>query len=65
MYWFIADAPIRLKLKLAFGSLAGLTALLTLAVWFAPTLAPWAGIALTGAAAGLGACIARRSRRPM
>ncbi len=55
MHWFIADAPIRLKLKLAFGSLAALTALLTLAVWFAPRLAPWIGIAFTCGAAVLGA----------
>ena len=54
MHWFIADAPIRLKLKLAFGSLAALIALLTLAIWFTPTIAPWLGVALTCAAAALG-----------
>jgi methyl-accepting chemotaxis protein len=36
MLWFIKDAPIRLKLLIAFGTMCGLIALPTLAALFAP-----------------------------
>jgi len=43
MNWFKANAPIRLKLLIAFGSLCGLAALTPLAILIAPGAALWVG----------------------
>ncbi|HVJ01323.1 MAG TPA: methyl-accepting chemotaxis protein [Sphingomonas sp.] len=55
MHWFTAIAPIRLKLLVAFGSLAALTALTPLALLLAPAVAAWVGLAAVAAAVVLGA----------
>ena len=50
MLWFIKDAPIRLKLLIAFGTMCGLTALTTLIVLAAPDYAFVVGALATVAA---------------
>ncbi|MBO9623562.1 MAG: chemotaxis protein [Sphingomonas sp.] len=54
MRWFTATAPIRLKLLVAFGSLAALTAATPLALLVAPSIAGWVGAAAVAAAILLG-----------
>jgi len=54
MHWFVANAPIRRKLLVAFGSMVALVSLAPLALLLFPKLALTVGIAATVAAAGLG-----------
>src|SRR5690242_7651775 len=53
MHWFVANAPIRRKLLVAFGSMTALVALTPLTLLLFPTLALAVGIAAAVAAAGL------------
>ncbi|HWU95010.1 MAG TPA: methyl-accepting chemotaxis protein, partial [Sphingomonas sp.] len=53
MHWFVANAPIRRKLLVAFGSMTALVALTPLTLLLFPALALPVGIAAAVAAAGL------------
>jgi methyl-accepting chemotaxis protein len=55
MHWFVADAPIRLKLLIAFGSMAVACAIITLTAWIAPDSTLWVGSLVTLAAFGAAA----------
>ncbi|MCD2324382.1 methyl-accepting chemotaxis protein [Sphingomonas sp. IC-56] len=55
MSWFVADAPIRLKLLIAFGILFALVAVQPVAAWLiAPSSVQWLGFGAAGVAAVLG-----------
>ena len=48
MNWFRADAPIRLKMLVSYGSLVGLLGIVTLATLLSPAAAPWVALGATG-----------------
>jgi len=54
MHWFSAHAPIRLKLLIAFGSMAGLTAICPIVAWLWPSAAALVGLGVTLTALILG-----------